>query len=94
MPQYSDQGHEDSEELLTYLRELSSKKRATPAQISLAWMLCKKDYIVPIPGTRKKDRMLENAGAADVVLTSEEVRTMDAHLNQIKIPAVFGGHSS
>lgn len=94
MPQYSDQGHEDSEELLTYLRELSSKKGATPAQISLAWMLCKKDYIVPIPGTRKKDRMLENAGAADVVLTPEEVRTIDAHLNQIKIPAVFGGHSS
>lgn len=94
MPQYSDQGHEDSEELLTYLRELSGKKGATPAQISLAWMLCKKDYIVPIPGTRKKDRMLENAGAADVVLTPEEVRIMDAHLNQIKIPAVFGGHSS
>lgn len=52
---------------------LAVQRNATPAQISLAWMLCKKPWIVPIPGSRKAERMLENAGAADVVLTNEEV---------------------
>ena len=51
------------------LRNLAEQKQATPAQISLAWMLCKKPYIVPIPGSRKVERMRENAGAAEVILS-------------------------
>lgn len=66
MPQYTDKGYADSVELLTYLRELAEQKQATPAQISLAWMICKKPYIMPIPGTRKKERLIENAKAAEI----------------------------
>lgn len=70
---------------------LAVQRHATPAQISLAWMLCKKPWIVPIPGSRKTERMQENAGAADVVLTNEEVAAIDQTLNSIPMSAVFGG---
>ena len=63
----------------------------TPAQISLAWMLCKHRWIVPIPGTRKEQRMKENAGAADVQLTPDEVRALDDALDHMEMSAVFGG---
>ena len=53
-----------NQELLWLLHTYAEKKHATPAQISLAWMLCKKPWIVPIPGTRKVERMQENAGSA------------------------------
>lgn len=92
MPQYTDKGHEESMALLHYLRELAEQKNATPAQISLAWMICKKPFIMPIPGTRKKERMQENASAADVILTSEEVQTIDRKLENMKMSDVFGGH--
>ena len=54
-------------------------------------MLRKKPYIVPIPGTRKPERMKENAGAVDIVLTAAEVRALDAALDSIKMSDVFGG---
>ncbi len=92
MPQYTDRGHDENRELLELVRSLAQEKDATPAQISLAWMLCKKPWIVPIPGTRKKERMLENAAAADIRLTAEEVRNIDALLSRVKMSDVFGGH--
>ncbi len=92
MPQYTDKGHEESMALLCCLRELAEQKNATPAQISLAWMICKKPFICPIPGTRKKERMLENAGAADILLTSAEVQAIDRKLENMKMSDVFGGH--
>ena len=64
---------------------------ATPAQISLAWMMCKKPYIVPIPGTRKLERMLENGKASDIILTEEEVRALDKELDSMEMSQVFGG---
>ena len=91
MPQFAPGAADQNRELLGLLRDLAGKKGATPAQISLAWMLCKKPYIVPIPGSRKVDRMRENAGAAEVVLSPEEVETMDKALNTIPMSAVFGG---
>lgn len=93
MPQYSDEGHDENRALLELIRRLAKEKEATPAQISLAWMVCKKPYICPIPGTRKKARMLENAGAADIVLTEKEIGEIDASLDSIKMSGVFGGHS-
>lgn len=92
MPQYTDKGYADSVELLSYLRDLAEQKKATPAQISLAWMICKKPYIMPIPGTRKKDRLIENAKAADIMLTAGEIKNIDERLDKIKMPNVFGGH--
>ena len=91
MPQFAPGAADQNRELLGLLRDLAEKKGATPAQISLAWMLCKKPWIVPIPGSRKVERMRENAGAAEVVLSPEEVETIDKALDTIPMSAVFGG---
>lgn len=90
MPQFTEQGMEDNRPLLECVRELSQKKSATPAQISLAWMLAKKPWIVPIPGTRKPERLTENFGAAEISLTAEELAELDAVLNALKPGAVYG----
>lgn len=73
------------------LKTTAARMNATPAQISLAWMLCKKPYIVPIPGTRKPERLTENLGAADVHLTTGEVAALDDALNHIPMSEVYGG---
>lgn len=91
MPQYSAEGIEKSRALMEMLHAMAAEKHATPAQLSMAWMMCKKDYIVPIPGSRKIERLKENAGAADVVLTAAEVAKTDAALDQMDF-IVFGGH--
>lgn len=91
MPQFTPEAAEENRELLQTLRNLAEEKHATPAQISLSWMLCKKPYIVPIPGSRKEERMRENAGAAEVVLSPAEVATLDRILETIPMSAVFGG---
>ena len=91
MPQFTPEAAEENRELLRVLDVLAKDRHATPAQLSLAWMLCKKPYIVPIPGSRKVERMRENAGAADVVLTNKEVAAIDQTLSSIPMSAVFGG---
>ena len=91
MPQFTPEAAEENRALLELLRDLAERKHATPAQISLSWMLCKKPYIVPIPGSRKAERMRENAGAAEVFLSPEEVATIDKALDTIPMSAVFGG---
>ena len=91
MPQFSSEGVEQNQELLALLHRIADEKNATPAQISLAWMLCKKPYLVPIPGSRKIERMKENADAADVELTAEEVNALDDALNAMEMSEVFGG---
>lgn len=91
MPQFSSEGVEQNQELLAFLHKLAEEKNATPAQISLAWMLCKKPYLVPIPGSRKVDRMKENADAVDVVLTAEELMALDDALDGMEMSDVFGG---
>ena len=60
-------------ELLTLLNDLAREKHATPAQISLAWMLRKKPFIIPIPGSRKTERLRENFDAASAVLDAAEI---------------------
>lgn len=91
MPQFKDEAMEQNQELLCLLNRMAEEKEATPAQISLAWMLCKKPWIVPIPGTRKPERLRENAGAADIKLTREEVTALDDALEHMEMSAVFGG---
>lgn len=71
--------------LLELLHRVASDKGATPAQISLAWMLHKWDFLVPIPGMRKVERMIENFGAADAALTEEELEQLEAELDKIEI---------
>ena len=90
MPQFTDEGIEQNKKLLKLIHHMSQEKNATPAQLSMAWMLCKKPWIVPIPGTRKEERMQENIGAADVQLSTQEVRILDDALDKIEISAVYG----
>lgn len=91
MPQFTDEAIDKNRKLLELLNTIAENKNATPAQISLAWMLCKKPYIVPIPGTRKRGRMQENMAAADVKLSKEEVRVLDDELGKMEMSEVFGG---
>lgn len=91
MPQYQPESMERNRELLALLQSTAEAKHATPAQISLAWMLCKKPYIVPIPGTRKPERLTENLGAADVALSVAEVAALDEALKRIPMSEVYGG---
>lgn len=91
MPQYSDEAFEQNRELLALIRSLAAEKNAMPAQISLAWMLGKKPYIVPIPGSRKTERIRENLGAAEIDLGADEVRSIDEKLDNMEMSAVFGG---
>jgi aryl-alcohol dehydrogenase-like predicted oxidoreductase len=71
--------------LLDMITRFAELKGATPAQISFAWMLHKKDFIVPIPGSRKPERIRENLGAADVELTEDEYNQIEAELAKIEI---------
>lgn len=91
MPQFTSEGIDKNQKLLTLLHQIAQEKQATPAQVSLAWMLRKRPYIVPIPGTRKEERLLENAGAANVLLTPEEIASIDGALNHMEMSDVFGG---
>ena len=90
MPQFSATAMEENGQLLALLHDLAEEKGATCGQIALAWMLCKKMYIVPIPGTRKCERLAENAGAADILLDAEEIAGIDECLERIPMSAVFG----
>ena len=90
MPQFSAAAMEETGQLLALLQNIAEERGATCGQIALAWMLCKKPYIVPIPGTRKCSRLAENAGAANIVLTAEDVAAIDARLETIPMSAVFG----
>ena len=91
MPQYTKEGFDRSRELLELLNELAKRKDATPAQLSLAWMLCRKPFIIPIPGSRKTERLQENLRASEIVLTVEEISMIDSLLDKTDF-LVFGGH--
>lgn len=91
MPQFSAEATAQNADLFQLLHDTAERKNATPAQISLAWMIEKKPWIVPIPGTRKLNRLQENAGAADIELTQVEVAALDAALDHMEMSAVFGG---
>ena len=91
MPQFKPEAEAQNHELLTLLDQLAAQKNATSAQVSLAWMLCKNEHIVPIPGTTKVFRLQENLGAANVKLTREEVAALDHALDTMPMSEVYGG---
>lgn len=91
MPQFSDEGIKENKEFILWIKLLAEEKKATPAQISLAWMSAKKLYIVPIPGTRKVSRLEENMKASEIKLTKDEVKAIDEMLDNIPMSQVFGG---
>lgn len=91
MPQFTPRAIDQNRKLLELLQTVAEGKHATPGQISLAWMLCKKPYLVPIPGTRKPERLEENAGAADIRLSERDIEVLDRQLDTMEMSDVFGG---
>ena len=91
MPQFTEEGLKENEKFLLWIKQLAEEKNATPAQISLAWMIAKKPYIVPIPGTRKVGRLEENMRASEIILSKEEVCRIDEMINGMPMSQVFGG---
>ena len=67
------------------LKQIAARKKATPAQVALAWLLAQKPWIVPIPGTTKLHRLEENLGAADIELTADELRDIRAAASKIEV---------
>ena len=91
MPQYSDEGIKKTNELLEVVNAIGEKHNANSAQMSLAWMINKYDFIIPIPGSRKVERLQSNFEAGNVELSQDEVKTIDDKLDTMEFK-VFGGH--
>ena len=71
--------------IIEWLKDYAVKKNATPAQIALAWLLAKSPNIVPIPGTRSVEHLLENLGAAKVHLTKDDVQDIETSLSKFPV---------
>ena len=91
MPQFTEEGMDKNKDLLALIQKIAEEKQATPGQISLAWMIDKKPWIVPIPGSKKASRLKENLGARDVELSQDEVKAIDDALDHMEMSDVFGG---
>ena len=91
MPQFRPESFEQNRTLFALIDHLAEEHRATPSQIALAWMMNKRPWIVPIPGTRHLCRLKENIGAADIRLTAEQVQSIDDALATMPMSEVFGG---
>ena len=74
-----------NQHLLDLIKQFAADKGATPAQISLAYLMCKNNFVVPIPGMRRDERLKENFGAVDVILTEKELSELEIALSKIKI---------
>ena len=85
VPRFSAENREANQALFDVITAFAEKKKAPPAQIALAWLLAKKPWIVPIPGTTKLSRLEENLGGASVELTAEDVLDLEEASSQIKI---------
>ena len=85
VPRFTPEARKVNQALVDLLRTLAARKRATPAQLALAWLLAQKPWIVPIPGTTKLTRLEENTGATAVDLTSDDLREIDRAASQITI---------
>lgn len=79
--------------IVELVNQIAAQKGVTPAQIALAWLLAQHPFIVPIPGTRRLHRLEENMGAADIVLTLDDLRAIDAEISKIAVHGARGsGH--
>lgn len=90
MPQFSREAMDQNRELFAFLSQLAQEKNATMGQISLAWMMNRKKWIVPIPGTTSLSRLEENAGASEIYFSEEEILKLDSMLSSMKMSRVFG----
>jgi aryl-alcohol dehydrogenase-like predicted oxidoreductase len=85
LPRYTEEARIANKGLLEVISKFAERKNATNAQIALAWVLAQKPWIVPIPGTTKIHRLIENNGATDIVFTAEELQEIEVASAEIKI---------
>lgn len=85
LPRFSPENRKANQAFVAVLAALAAKKKATPAQLALAWLLAQKPWIVPIPGTSKLDRLQENIGATAINLTPEDLSEIDAASSKIAV---------
>jgi len=84
-PRFTPEAMTANQPVVDLLREIGTRKKATPAQIALAWLLAQKPWIVPIPGTRKLERLEENLGAVDVELTADDLLEIERVFSKISV---------
>jgi aryl-alcohol dehydrogenase-like predicted oxidoreductase len=89
-PRFTPEARKANQPIVDLLSHVAARKNATPAQIALAWLLAQKPWIVPIPGTRKLERLEENLGAVDVRLTAEDLREIDSAFSKINVQGARG----
>jgi aryl-alcohol dehydrogenase-like predicted oxidoreductase len=85
VPRFTPEARKANKALVDLLAAIAARKNATPAQLALAWLLAKKPWIVPIPGTTKPHRLEENIGAAALELTSEDLREIESAASKITV---------
>src|SRR5262249_22774687 len=85
VPRFTPEARKANQALVGLFKKIAERKKATPAQIALAWLLAQKPWIVPIPGTTKIHRLQENLGAASVELTPEDLREIESASSKIKV---------
>src|SRR5262249_39720959 len=85
LPRFSPEALKANQSLVERLREIAAGKRATSAQIALAWLLARKPWIVPIPGTTKLHRLDENLGAADLLLSPSELDDIGSAISEVPL---------
>jgi aryl-alcohol dehydrogenase-like predicted oxidoreductase len=85
LPRFTTEARKANQALVDLLGQIAGKKKATPAQIALAWLLAQKPWIVPIPGTTKLHRLDENIGAVAVELTPDDLREIDSAASKITV---------
>ncbi|HLH02772.1 MAG TPA: aldo/keto reductase [Bryobacteraceae bacterium] len=85
VPRFQEDNLKANQALVDLVKKFAEKRKSTPAQIALAWLLAKKPWIVPIPGTTKLDRLEENVGALKVELTAEDMDAIDAASSQVQL---------
>ncbi len=85
LPRFTPEARKANQGLVDALANIARRKKATPAQIALAWLLAQKPWIVPIPGTRKLERLEENIGAVEIELTPDDLREIDRAASNITV---------
>jgi aryl-alcohol dehydrogenase-like predicted oxidoreductase len=85
IPRFEPEARRANQALVDLLRSIADRKRATSAQIALAWLLARKPWIVPIPGARRLDHLEENLGSVSVALTADDVREIEDAAAKIKV---------
>jgi aryl-alcohol dehydrogenase-like predicted oxidoreductase len=94
VPRFSPENRRANQAIVDVVRTIAARKHATPAQVALAWVLAQKPWTVPIPGTTKLHRLEENLGAANIALTPDDLRQIDAAVRENPVHGARYGEAS